>query len=67
MLSADKTRLLAVAVLLGICILAASWVVVRGFVGENAELETVATTMLKLVHGELLQDVRPPQRNDSAK
>jgi hypothetical protein len=67
MFIAGKTRLLVSAAILGICIFAASWTAVRRFGGENAEHETVATTIHKLVHGELLQELRPPQRNDSAK
>jgi hypothetical protein len=67
MLRAGKTRLLVGAVLLGICIVAASWAVVREFIGERAERETVATTIHKLVHGELLQESRLVQRNESAK
>jgi hypothetical protein len=67
MLSAGKTRLLVGAVLLGFCIFAASWTVVPRFAGQSAEREKVATTIHKLVRGELLQEVRPPQRNDSAK
>jgi hypothetical protein len=59
--------LLVGAVLLGFCIFAASWTVVREFAGKSAEREKVATTIHKLVHGELLQESRPPQRNDSAK
>jgi hypothetical protein len=67
MLLAGKTRLLVSAALLGICIFAASWTVVRRLVEENPDHETVTTTIHKLVHGELLQGVRPPQRNDPAK
>ena len=55
------------AVLLGLSTFVATWSVVRRFVGERAERETVVTTIHKLVRGELLQEVRPPQRDDSAK
>ena len=64
---ADRTRFLVGAALLGFCIFAASWAVVRKFDRESAERQTVTATVNKLVHGELLQEVRPPQRNDSAK
>jgi hypothetical protein len=53
MFIASKTRLLVSAAILGICIFAASWTAVRRFGGENAERETIATTLHKLVYGEL--------------
>ena len=65
MLNAGRKRLLVGTVLLGLSTFAASWSVVQRFVGERAERETVVTTIHKLVRGELLQEVRPPQRTDS--
>jgi hypothetical protein len=59
-LNGSKARLLFGAVLLGFCIFVASWAVVREITAKSAELETVASTIHKLVRGERLQDVRRP-------
>jgi hypothetical protein len=67
MLNVGKKRLLMVTVLLGLCVFAAGWAVLREFGEENVDRETVATTIHKLEHGEILQEVRPLPRKDTAK
>ena len=67
MLNSSKARLFFGAVLLGFCIFVVSRAVVREITAESPDRETVASTIHKLVRGEILQDVCRPQRDDPGK
>jgi hypothetical protein len=64
-LAAGKTRLLIGALLLGVGIFVAGWALASGSRCGLAKSEEVATAVHKLLRGELLREVRPPQRDDA--